>query len=104
MIEESVRFPYGVEDTPEWIYDWVAAQPWNHALTKEDTEMQKQISRSNEGWKRQYKQEFIKLAVVKHNVQVFVLIGENMFIDVPVNEETTIFLLKNQQLTSTKRP
>lgn len=103
MIEESIRFPYGVENTPEWIYDWVSAQPWNHALREGDYEIQRRLYQPGETWKRQYKQEFIKLAIDKHNVQVFVLIDDKLFIDIPVNEETTAFLLKYQQLASTKK-
>jgi len=104
MVEELVRFPYGVEETPKWIYDWVSVQPWHDDMNKDDNELTRRLYGLDKNWREEYNKEFIKMAVDKHNVQVFVLIGENMFIDVPVNEETTIFLLKNQQLTSTKRP
>lgn len=75
---------------PSWTARWIEAQPWFEDARTVDTMLREQVIGVR------FQEEFANMMISKHNVHVFVYINEVMYIKIPVNAETTMFILKTQ--------
>ena len=88
---KTLKFKYGFQDeTPEWIYNWVAAQDWIEFARIEDAKLKATVP------EHEFQLVFANVMAMKYDVHVFEFTDKTMFINIPDTPDTIAFILKNQ--------